>query len=105
MRHLLILFAFVVLAAPVSAETQPAAQPHTDIVITVNGMVCDFCAQSVWKVLKEHEQVEDIDIDMDTGKVTVHLAPGTDMSDETVQEAITYSGYDFVSLERVEHNS
>lgn len=89
----------MVFALPVKAETTS----HSDIVITVNGMVCDFCAQSVWKVLKEHEQVEDVGVDLDTGEVTVHLAPGTTLSDEDVQKAITYAGYDFVSLERVSH--
>lgn len=100
MRLLLTLAALMILVQPATASTQ-----HEDIAITVNGMVCDFCAQSVWKVFEEYDQVDNVDVDLDTGIVTVHLKPGQALDDATLDKAITYAGYDLVEIERqqVEH--
>lgn len=80
------------------------ASSHTQstIDIKVNGMVCDFCAQSIWKVFKEHEEVEDIKVDLDTGIVTILLKDGETLSDEALNKGITYAGYELVSIEKHE---
>lgn len=80
------------------------ATPHEDIAIKVNGMVCDFCAQSVWKVFEDYEVVNKVDVNLDTGVVTVHLKSGKTLDDHSLHEAITYAGYDLVSIERVQAN-
>lgn len=72
------------------------------IEIKVNGMVCDFCAQAIWKVFQKHEEVENIDVNLDEGTVTVNLKPGQTLTDEQLQEGITYSGYDLVSITKIE---
>ncbi len=82
------------------------ASAHEDVAIKVNGMVCDFCAQSVWKVFEDYDGVEKVDIDLDAGLVTVHMKPEAKLSDEELNKAITYAGYDLVSVERqtAQHN-
>lgn len=70
--------------------------------IKVNGMVCDFCAQSVWKVFNDYDAVEDTLVDLDKAMVIVTLKEGQDLTDEQLEKAINYSGYDFVSLERID---
>ncbi len=77
-----------------------AGSPHEDVAIKVNGMVCDFCAQSVWKVFEDYEGVEKVDIDLDTGIVMVHMKPDQTLSEDELNKAITYAGYDLVSIER-----
>lgn len=77
-----------------------AQEPHEDIAIKVNGMVCDFCAQSVWKVFEDYDGVEKVDIDLDTGMVTVHMKPDQTLSEDDLKKAITFAGYDLVSIER-----
>lgn len=96
MRIILTIIALFTLAQPALASTQ-----HEDIAITVNGMVCDFCAQSVWKVFEDYEQVSTVDVDLDTGIVLVHLKPGQALDDAALEKAITYAGYDLVKTERV----
>ena len=77
---------------------------HADqkIDIQVNGMVCDFCAQAVWKVFEDYESVENVDINLDTGIVSVTLKEGQILSDEDLNKAIQYAGYDLVEVKRHE---
>jgi copper chaperone CopZ len=91
-RFLLLAMALVLISVPVwSAEI---------IHVKVNGMVCDFCAQSVLKVFERNEGVETIDIDLDSGFVTLTMKDGGSISDEEIKKNIDYSGYGFVSIER-----
>lgn len=71
-----------------------------DIVVKVNGMVCDFCAQSLKKVFGKEESVNDIAVDLDNQTVTVDTKEGQELSDEKIKELIEWGGYDFVSIER-----
>lgn len=80
--------------------TTTAAWADHQIKIQVNGMVCDFCAQSVWKVFKDYDAVDDVKIDLDTGTVTVLLKDGQGLTDEQLDKAIVYAGYDLVGIHR-----
>ena len=93
--------ALCLLLPAASVSAQEAA--HNDIIITVNGMVCDFCAQSVLKVFEEYDAATGIDINMDAATVIVHLKPGQELTDEEINKAITYAGYDLVSTQRITH--
>ncbi len=70
--------------------------------ITVNGLVCDFCARAVEKVFKKEFEVKDIDIDLSKKLITVKLPAGTEISEEKVKQLITDSGYAFVGMEQHE---
>ena len=43
------------------------------IKIGVEGMVCDFCAQSIQKVFLKQPGVEKVDVNLEVGKVTVKM--------------------------------
>ena len=94
MKHLILLFGFIMITAPALAS-------GANIIETkVNGMVCDFCAQSVLKVFEKYEQVKDVKIDLDAGIVTFTLAPGTNLTDKEIEEGIYYGGYELVEITR-----
>lgn len=95
MKH----FTLTILALLLTAST---AWADHKIDIKVNGMVCDFCAQSVWKVFKDYPAVKDVNVDLDTGIVTVLLNEGQDLSEEELDKAIQYAGYDLVGITRHE---
>lgn len=97
MRFLLLLIFALSLSTPAIAASA--------VQIRVNGMVCDFCAQSVWKVFDEYEAVENTTIDLDAGTVTVLLKDGQTLSDKDLHKAITHSGYELVSIDKIEKNS
>ena len=75
------------------------------IKIGVEGMVCDFCAQSIEKVFLRQAGVEKVDVNLDIGKVTVKMADVFEddedgISDERIQQLFLDAGYDVSKIER-----
>jgi copper chaperone CopZ len=68
--------------------------------VGVNGMVCDFCAQSLKKLFGKQEAVEKVDISLETKKITVTLKPDMQLSDDTVKKLVVDSGYAVESVSR-----
>lgn len=66
----------------------------------VNGMVCDFCAQSLTKVLQKNKAVEEVDISLETKIITITVVEGATLTDEEVKKAVYWAGYDLVKIER-----
>jgi copper chaperone CopZ len=64
----------------------------------VNGLVCDFCATALEKVLGKHEAVDSLVVDLDKGSVNVKLHEGKSIDDETLTKLITDSGYEVVAI-------
>ena len=63
-------------------------------------MVCDFCAQSLTKVLKKKKAVDTVDISLETKLITITLKDGMSLSDEEVSKAVYWAGYDLVGIVR-----
>ena len=82
--------------------SSPALAAGQKIDIKVLGMVCDFCAQAVWKVFEDYDAVESVDINLDDGLVTVFLKDGQSLSDDELSKAIEYAGYDLVSISKAQ---
>jgi copper chaperone CopZ len=70
------------------------------IVATVNGLVCDFCAQALKKVFKKEEAVKALKVDLDAGEVRIFLKEGQMLSDAVVAKLIRKSGYSLVETKR-----
>jgi len=75
------------------------------IKIGVEGMVCDFCAQSIEKVFLKQPGVEKVDVNLDIGKVTVKMADvfqddEDGISDERIKQLFLDAGYDVSKIER-----
>ena len=75
------------------------------IKIGVEGMVCDFCAQSIEKVFLKQAGVEKVDVNLDIGKVTVKMADvfqdnEDGISDERIKQLFLDAGYDVSEIER-----
>jgi copper chaperone CopZ len=79
--------------------TAQAAQNRI-IDVSVNGMVCDFCAQSLKKIFGKQQNVEKVDISLETKKIVVTLKPEKDLSDDVVTKLITDSGYAVEAISR-----
>ena len=75
------------------------------IKIGVEGMVCDFCAQSIEKVFLKQPGVERVDVNLEVGKVTVKMADvfqddEDGISDERIKQLFLDAGYDVSKIER-----
>ena len=93
-KFILTLGALMVLASPAMASQI--------VNVTVDGMVCDFCAQSVLKVFEDNKDVENIDINLDEGLVIISVKDGGTLSDDEIKEKIHYAGYDLKGINRAE---
>jgi copper chaperone CopZ len=59
---------------------------------TVNGMTCSHCVTAVTSELTGLDGVQDVQIDLGTGRVTVTSA--APLSDESVRAAVDEAGYE-----------
>ncbi|MBU6375723.1 MAG: heavy-metal-associated domain-containing protein [Bdellovibrionales bacterium] len=61
--------------------------------VTVEGMTCSSCADSVKKSLLQHPEVKAVDVDVKTGKVVVTFQPEKSLTDAQISESIQGAGY------------
>jgi copper chaperone CopZ len=72
------------------------------IEMTVNGLVCGFCAQGIEKTLRKNSSTADVVVSLENRLVAVATKPGTDISDDVLREALTNAGYDVKAITRSE---
>ena len=61
-------------------------------VVSVTGMVCDFCARGIKKIFQKDVGFKKIDVDLDTGKVLIAYAPSTEIINEEIEKKILSNG-------------
>lgn len=61
--------------------------------LTVDGLVCTFCAEGIDKAFRKHEATEDVYVNLDAGLVAVALKPGQTIEAADVEELLTDAGY------------
>ena len=70
------------------------------IVADVLGVVCDFCALAMNKIFSKREEVAAIFVDLDTKALSLVLAPGASMSDQTIADLAVQAGYRIAEVRR-----
>lgn len=85
-------------ARPVKAD--PAALTGPGAIAKVNGMICDFCAQSLMKTFKKQAAVRAVAVDLNAKEVRIGFKPGMTMDDATIGKLIKAAGYNVVSILR-----
>jgi copper chaperone CopZ len=90
-KHLMIVLAMSLVSFAAHAETA-----H----VTVNGMVCAFCAQGLEKSFGKLDSVGKTEADLDNKQVTITIKDGKQLDDATIEKAIKKNGLDTVKIER-----
>lgn len=70
------------------------------IKVSVNGLVCDFCARSIEKLFKKKESVESINVNLENMLITINLEKGKNINDASIIKVINDSGYDVTGINR-----
>jgi copper ion binding protein len=65
-------------------------------ILKVEGMSCNHCVMAVKRALTGLDGVGTVEVDLESGKVTV---VGEALADEALREAIDDAGYEVVSIE------
>ena len=76
------------------------AQGGEPIVADVLGVVCDFCALAMNKIFGKREEVAALYVDLDTKALSLVLAPGASMSDQTIADLAVQAGYRIADVRR-----
>ena len=91
---------FIALCA--MSMTANAVFAAESVKVTVNGMVCAFCAQGIEKRLGKLPTTQAVFVDLKKRVVAVEAKPGQKPDDKMIRAEITDAGYDVVKLEASE---
>lgn len=70
------------------------------IYVDVNGMVCDFCARAIEKVFSKRPEASGVKVNLDEGTIIITMKNAKSISDSTLTQLITDSGYDVVKIKK-----
>jgi len=71
--------------------------------VSVNGMVCAFCAQGIEKKVKALAETKEVYVNLKAHLVAIELKEGKKLSNETITKIIKDAGYDVTNIEESEH--
>src|ERR1700688_811546 len=79
-----------------------ATSTAATIEMTVNGLVCAFCAQGIEKKLKKFPATAEVVVNLEHRLVAVSLKDGQDIADADLRKALTGAGYTIKSIDRTD---
>jgi copper chaperone CopZ len=79
------------LLVAVSLIATASAHART-IEMTVNGLVCGFCAQGIEKTFRKNLATADVLVSLENRLVAIATKEGTDISDAELREALKSAG-------------
>ena len=101
MKLLLQIITVVIFTFIVNKEIKSQNKIENQILkISVNGLVCDFCARSIEKIFSKKESVESINVDLENMLITIYLKKGKNINNIIVTQLIKDSGYDVTEINR-----
>jgi len=73
--------------------------PHSKIaIVSVQGMVCDFCARGLEKTFKKNQNIEGVDIDLTKGKVLLAFNRSSRIDFDDIKNQTLANGINAVAL-------
>lgn len=78
-----------------SAPSSPTLLPDgTDVGVRVEGMVCQFCASGIERLMNREDRIEAFEVSFDDAMVFVTFAQGDAMNEDELRRLIRRAGYD-----------
>jgi copper chaperone CopZ len=74
------------------------------IELTVNGLVCGFCAQGIEKTFRKNPATDDVFVSLESRLVAIATKQGADISDDELRKALKDAGYDVKAINRTERS-
>jgi len=90
-----------IIIACVMGITALSSTAANSIKVTVNGMVCSFCAQGIEKRLSKMGATKDVLVDLKKKTVAVEAKDGQALDAKAISAEIVDAGYDVVKIEPV----
>jgi mercuric ion binding protein len=92
------------IAAALLAVLVSSSVSAATIELTVNGLVCGFCAQGIEKTLRRNAATDDVFVSLENRLVAIATKPETDIADEVLRKALKDAGYDVKAIARTERS-
>lgn len=86
-------------AAP-SGPTAAQTEGGQLVKVKVNGLVCDFCAQSLKKTLGRRAEIAGVDVNLSTKLVSIRMKQGRNMSNAELEKLVRDAGYTPMNIDR-----
>lgn len=67
-------------------------------VVSVKGMVCDFCARGIEKIFMKDAAVKKIDVDLTKGKVLIAYTSDAEISFDVISQKILANGQNAMGM-------
>jgi hypothetical protein len=72
------------------------------LVVSVKGMVCDFCARGIEKTFKRDSDLLKIDVDLDFGKVLIAYKATAKVDENSIATKIRDNGQEVVKIDTLQ---
>ena len=72
------------------------------LVVSVKGMVCDFCARGIEKTFKRDTNLLKIDVDLNSGKVLIAYKAAAKIDESGIAMKIRDNGQEVVKIETLQ---
>ena len=92
------------IAAALLAVLVSGSVSAATIELTVNGLVCGFCAQGIEKTLRRNAATDDVFVSLENRLVAIATKPEADIADEVLRKALKDAGYDVKAIARTDRS-
>lgn len=72
---------------------------HKVAIVSVKGMVCDFCARGIQKTFNKRDEIKKVDVDLNKGKVLLAFTGSATIDFEEIKKTIQSNGQTAVDME------
>ena len=90
----------IIIALVMGISAIPSMAANT-VKVTVNGMVCAFCAQGIEKRISKMSATKDVFVDLKKKTVAVEAKDGQMLDAKAISAEIVDAGYDVIKIELV----
>jgi copper chaperone CopZ len=87
-------------AAPAAPTTAASSATGKTVKMTVDGMVCSFCAQGIESRLKQQAATDKVLVSLDEKLVALTLKDGKTISDDKLRAELKDAGYEVKTITR-----
>ena len=82
----------------------PSGIDAATIELTVNGLVCGFCAQGIEKTLRRNAATDDVFVSLENRLVAIATKPDADIPDDVLRKSLQDAGYDVKAIARTDRS-
>ncbi|WP_456427325.1 heavy-metal-associated domain-containing protein [Rhodocaloribacter sp.] len=100
---LLAFFTMTALAPEARAQDDKRLE-NPDVIVEVGGLACPFCAYGIEKRLKKLDEVAELSVLLEEGKVELKVKEGAKISEASIRKAVADAGFEAKSVVFVNEN-